>query len=289
MKSYMLKIFFYLLKTIDICFKIFRKRSFFQNLSDNISKELYTEVSIENQKLKFFVPSKLSLERVSTILSKEPETIEWIKKFESNNSKEIIFWDVGANIGVYSIYASIFHKNIKVYSFEPSTSNLRSLSRNISINKLNYKIKICQIPLTNQKNVFLEMKEKSFIEGAAISTFGENFDFKGEKILSSKNSYFLFGTNINTLITDKILEVPNYIKIDVDGIEHLILEGGSVCLKHENLKGISIELNKNFKSQHDASLKMLQNNGFSLISDQELHRNDTISKFKTRNYHFKKI
>ena len=40
------------------------------------------------------------------------------------------------NIGLYSIYAALRHKNIEVISFEPSTNNLRILSRNISINNL---------------------------------------------------------------------------------------------------------------------------------------------------------
>ena len=39
--------------------------------------------------------------------------------------------------------------------------------------------------------------------------------------------YSLFGTTINYLIENKILEIPDYIKIDVDGIEHLILVGGN--------------------------------------------------------------
>ena len=36
--------------------------------------------------------------------------------------------------------------------------------------------------------------------------------------------YNLYGTSINSLIANKILQIPNYIKIDVDGIEHLILD-----------------------------------------------------------------
>ena len=52
------------------------------------------------------------------------------------------FWDIGSNIGLYSIYAKIKHENIEIHSFEPSSSNLRVLSRNISINDLENKIKI---------------------------------------------------------------------------------------------------------------------------------------------------
>ena len=37
--------------------------------------------------------------------------------------------------------------------------------------------------------------------------------------------YDLFGVNIKFLLDNKLLDIPDYIKIDVDGIEHLILEG----------------------------------------------------------------
>ena len=37
--------------------------------------------------------------------------------------------------------------------------------------------------------------------------------------------YKLLGKNIKKILEDKILEIPDYIKIDVDGIEHLILDG----------------------------------------------------------------
>ena len=47
--------------------------------------------------------------------------------------------------------------NIKIFSFEPSTSNLRVLSRNIFLNNLSEKISISQFPLTSVKNIFLDI------------------------------------------------------------------------------------------------------------------------------------
>ena len=135
--------------------------------------------------------------RVDTFFSKEPETLDWIDKF--NLKEKIIFWDVGANIGLYSLYAGIKHKNIDIVSFEPSSSNLRVLSRNISLNKLQDKIKIFQIALTNKENKFLYMREPNFIEGGALNSFGETFDFEG-KDFTSKMSYKIFGTTINYLL-----------------------------------------------------------------------------------------
>ena len=69
-----------------------------------------------------------------SFFTKEPETLDWINNFEQKEN--LIFWDIGANIGLYSIYNSIKNKDSITISFEPSSSNLRILSRNISINKL---------------------------------------------------------------------------------------------------------------------------------------------------------
>ena len=157
------------------------------------------------------------------MFTKEPETLEWIDGFDKKD--KITFWDVGANIGLYSVYAATKFDNIDVTAFEPSTSNLRILSRNISENNLNNKIKINQLPLTDKNNKFLEMQESEFIEGYSMNTFGENLDFEGNSFVS-KNKYKILGTSMDYLIENKILEIPNYIKIDVDGIEHLILKGG---------------------------------------------------------------
>ena len=63
------------------------------------------------------------------------------------------------------------------------------------------------------------MLESEFIEGWSMNTFGENTDFEG-KSLRPKHKYKVYGTSINYLLENKILELPDYIKIDVDGIEH---------------------------------------------------------------------
>ena len=148
--------------------------------------------------------------------------LKWIDNFKEIDN--LIFWDIGANIGLYSIYAAVKHREAKIISFEPSTSNLRSLSRNISINKFEDQITIHQLPLSKLKNQHALFEESEFIEGWAMNTFDEGIDYEGQKI-KSKNKYKIFGTNINYLIKNNILDIPDYIKIDVDGIEHLILEG----------------------------------------------------------------
>ena len=102
-------------------------------------------INHKNLKLEFYTPNRLSFFRVKTFSTKEPETLDWIDQFQENK----IFWDVGANIGLYSCYAAK-KKLCKVYAFEPSIFNLEWLGRNIFLNNLTDKIVVLPIPLTNK-------------------------------------------------------------------------------------------------------------------------------------------
>ena len=171
---------YFIYKTLYLIDKVFFfifKKNFLIWLKDYLIEDSYKTLKILDQKIKFFVPNSTTLWRVNTFFSKEPETLEWIDNFD--NSNKFIFWDIGSNIGLYSIYNSIKNPDSISIAFEPSTSNLRILSRNISLNNLEKRIKIFTNPLTNQENKFLLMNEENFIEGGAMNTFGENFNFEG--------------------------------------------------------------------------------------------------------------
>lgn len=267
--------------------KIFGKKLLIW-FSEFIENDSYKEITVLGKKIKFFTPNYISNFLVDEFFTKEEETIEWVNKFESNG--KIIFWDVGANIGIYSIYAALKHQNIEIISFEPSTSNLRMLSRNISINGLEERIIINQFPLSNNENKYLMFKEEKFMEGVASHTWGENFNFEG-KNFESKNNYKIYGTSINYLLENKILSLPNYIKIDVDGIEHLILKGASRFLSNPQIKSLSIELNENFKEQKDTVLDIMQKNNFNLKFKKRSENYIGYKDFrlsKTYNYIFEK-
>ena len=268
------KILFYLNKFFQRLFGksfLFKFYEYFQNDS-------YKSIVILDKNINFFIPNQITDWRVNTFFSKEPETIEWINKFEKKD--KIIFWDIGANIGLYSIYSSLKNKNSTTISFEPSSSNLRILTRNISINNLEKNIKVFPIPLSNKENSFQLMKEGQFIEGGALNVFGEKFDFEGKNFEPSMK-YNLFGTTINFLLEHKILDIPDYIKMDVDGIEHLILEGGNRVLNNNKIKSLSIEVNEKFQEQHHRVMDEMSKFGFKLLHKKN---NNTIfakdSKFK---------
>ncbi len=272
-------------KFLDKIFFLITKKSLFPWFNIFLNNDSYETLKILDKKIKFFSPNYITNWRIKTFFKKEPETLEWIDSFKSEN--KIIFWDIGANIGLYSLYAAAKHNdNIEVFAFEPSTSNLRALSRNISINNFDEIIKIGQFALTNKENEFLAMNEADFLEGGALNSFGENYNFEGKKF-KGKNRYKIYGTTINYLIRQNILSVPNYIKIDVDGIEHLILQEANECLANKNLKNIAIEINENFTEQMNVILKIMDDAGFYLKHKKQSHFIEKNSKFSnTYNYLF---
>ena len=278
--------FFYkILLTLDKLFQLITKRSILNWFKDFFQKDSYKKISILNKEVNFFIPNQLTDWRIETFFTKEPETLEWIDSFEKKD--KIIFWDIGANIGLYSIYSVLRNENVSTISFEPSTSNLRVLSRNISINNLENKIKILSAPLSNKENQFLTMNEGDFIEGGALNTFGENYDFAGE-LFDTKMKYKILGTTIKNLLDNNILEIPNYIKIDVDGIEHLILEGAGEYLKDKRIKSLSIEINEDFKEQYNKVIEIMDQNEFKLLHKKHNDEmfNDSKKFSKVFNYVF---
>jgi len=244
---------------LDYLFFKLTRRRFLVYFKGFIEEDSYEVIDIAGEKLAFFAPNELTKWRVDTFFTKEPETLEWIDSFDDH--PKIIFWDIGANVGLYSVYAGLKFQNIEVVSFEPSTSNLRVLSRNVSINKLENKVKVCPFALTNKENEFLVMQEGVFVEGGALNSFGESFDFEGNKF-DAVHNYQTYGTTINYLLASKILLVPNYIKIDVDGLEHFILEGGDKFLSDSRLKSISVEINENFALQCETIKMYMDQFGF---------------------------
>jgi len=269
---------------LDTIFKALTKRSVLIWFNDFIQDISYRSIKILDKEIKFFIPNQLLNWRVETFFTKEPETLEWINNFEKKDN--LIFWDIGANIGLYSIYNSLKNPKSTTIAFEPSSSNLRVLTRNISINNLEKNIKVISTPLTDKENIFQEMKEGQFIEGGALNSFGEKFDFEGKEFQANMK-YNLLGTTMNYYIENLILEIPDYIKIDVDGIEHLILQGGDKFLMNKKVKSLSIEINENFEEQYKKVLNLMEKNKFKILHKKHNDRLLEKTKFnKVYNYVF---
>lgn len=228
---------------------------YFETLMIANAMNRHTEISHDQANIKFCTPNPLCKWRAETFSNKEPETLEWINGIPLNS----IFWDIGANVGLYSVYAALSRK-CKVWAFEPSVFNLELLARNIYLNNLHESICIVPLPLSSVGGSSL-MKMTTTEWGGALSVFGENFGWDGKKI-NDVFSYQTLGISLDDASKAMQIPKPEYIKMDVDGLEHFILRGGKEVLS--NVRQVLIEVNDEFEEQAFECNEILRGAGFSL-------------------------
>ena len=105
--------------------------------------------------------------RADFLLTKEADTITWIDSFKNGQ----VFWDIGANIGVYSLYAAV-KRHLRVSAFEPSSANFYVLTRNCQLNGLTERLNAyCMAFAGATKLGFINLA--SYSMGAGSNQFGK--------------------------------------------------------------------------------------------------------------------
>ena len=122
-------------------------------------------VETQTQNILFYCPGRLLAFRANSLLTKEPETINWIDSFEQDD----IMWDVGANIGCYTLYAA--SKGISVCAFEPVAANYYILNKNINLNQFCDVVNAYCLAFSDGRSVdFLNLTTTDL--GGALCMFG---------------------------------------------------------------------------------------------------------------------
>ena len=173
--------------------------------------------------------------------------------FSSKILSNFVVYDVGANIGYYSnIYSKLVGESGKGFSFEPSIINFEKLRFNTKENTNIFPFNVA-IGETETK-LFLSQGED---EIGANSRLSKSSNDKGNWIHCRTLDSFL-----------EEIEVPNAIKIDVEGYEIEVLNGASLLLANQKLKVIGIELHSKILNERgiNSPEKIVENillkNGF---------------------------
>jgi len=106
----------------------------------------------------------------------EPETLAWIDSFEP----PCRFWDVGANIGVFSTYAGL-RAGIEVRAFEPAAASYASLCRNIEANGLGHRVQPYCIALSDRTELG-RLNLSGTNAGSVFNAFESTVDYFGNEI-----------------------------------------------------------------------------------------------------------
>lgn len=188
--------------------------------------------------MRFDANEELHLLRANLLASKEPETLSWIDSFGTGE----VFFDIGANIGVFSVYAAL-HRNCDVYAFEPEAKNYACLNRNIWLNALGRRVKALNVGLHDASGLeFLNLHDLA--SGAALHALGEAVDWRKARF-APKFEQAVLAFTLDELIERFGLPQPDHIKLDVDGNEDRIVRGGRRTLSNPALKSLLVEINEN--------------------------------------------
>lgn len=160
--------------------------------------------------------------RHDSFWTKEPETLAWIESFNPTD----VFFDVGANIGVYSLYCAAIHKSISIYAIEPGYENFKTLSSNIRDNDFK---NIAAFPFAvgcaYKKSMFQDVKSESGASGGQVGDTGYEVTM--------------------VKLDDFYMVKPVYVKIDIDGQELDVIRGMKFSLPL--IKSILVEVSKTSK------------------------------------------
>jgi FkbM family methyltransferase len=231
-------------------------KPFYRSITGTISTGK-KKVSVQDMEAKFIVsnPKTLNMKRIGD----EEEIIADIAK-ESN--VDDIFYDVGSNIGTYSFILG--EKFEKIIAFEPHPKNAERYRENIKINNAN--ADLYEVALSDDEgSIDLLMREADV--GSThnrISTDSTSDRDNNEKMQSTASVDM---TTLDKIISDKKLENPDIIKIDIQGAEYDALRGMKETLRSSEVRLIYIESHPKYLPKFDATVNeivdLLEEYGFS--------------------------
>ena len=226
------------------------------------------------------VESEIEKFRARTYASKEPETLDWIERYFHPGD---VMYDIGANIGLYSLFAAKrLRGQCKVYAFEPEALNYGKLSKNIYLNGLSGVVLPCCVAVTdklgfdifylNPENFEKMANGRGLVSGSALHNFGSAEDYNGRSFQPFHRQGTV-GVPLDHLWRGWGLDFPNHVKIDVDGLEEKIIAGAVQTLEDRRLKSVLVEISA-AKGGKDPILQRLTETGFVQVTDFAAHSSE---------------
>lgn len=237
----------------------------------------YSAIKIRGIHLKFADAGRVSRKRVETLTTKEPSTLAWLDSFEPG---EILF-DVGANVGMYTVWAAALNKT-QVFAFEPEALNYAELNKNLYLNELHGLVTAfcCGV---SDRTEFTRLYLSKFIPAYSHHDCKENrWEGPVTKIAKSQESRLAQGcvaVSLDELVLiRKDIPRPQHVKIDVDGLEALVVGGAQRLFREGGLKTILIETDFKLKSTPDL-IRWMEEAGWKFSMDQVCaHRDITLTE-----------
>jgi FkbM family methyltransferase len=246
----------------------------------------YYEIEVDGRKIRYSAPAEgpLVLGRVQTIFAKEPTTIPFLEAIRPGET----LLDIGANIGMYTIYAAVM-TGCKVVAVEPEALNFAELNKSIHLNGLSGRVLgLCAAMSDEEKIGPLHLG--AFGVSYSHHDFAENSwrkDMKWSETVTTRRDERMtqgsISTTIDALVASEIMSVPEHIKIDVDGLEHRVVAGGRKTFADPRLRTVLIEIDFSIDTAREIvemmtasgwkySIAQLRTNRGAVLSEEFIRR-----------------
>jgi FkbM family methyltransferase len=172
--------------------------------------------------------------------------------FAANIKPGAVVWDVGANIGFFSLIASRLVGEGEVVAFEPLPVNLKALARNLELNAIT-NVRVVEVAL-GERSGTAELQLLDSQTWAKLDTSADTA-FQQEAVASAH-----IEVGLSTLDAQLLeLSPPDLVKIDIEGAEVAALRGaGTLLSKHRPT--ILCELH----GTNDAVCELLESHSYEL-------------------------
>jgi FkbM family methyltransferase len=161
---------------------------------------------------------------------KEPWTVRWIEHYLQPGE---VLYDIGANVGAYTLLAAVMVPGARVVSFEPGSANFAALCANVELNAVADRVTTIPIALGDHPHP---------------ARLGHNPDVPGDapRLVGGGGG----GGDATTVLVDRLDDIverfglpsPRHLKLDVEGAELEVLAGGGRILASGSLRSVMVEL-----------------------------------------------
>lgn len=196
--------------------------------------------------------------------SKEPETVRWL---ESQLKPGDVLYDVGANVGAYSLLAATIQKECKVFAFEPSATTFGVLAQNVALNGLGDRLNAYCVALSSE-NGLATFRHSDISAGAALHELEAHLP-TGDKLQQAA-----LMLSLDNFIATFKAPAPTLIKIDIDGAEMAFLQGAKKTLANPSLRSVLLEITLGDVSEEQV-VQTVHGLGFKTASRDKRGNDDT--------------
>lgn len=199
--------------------------------------DLVHTVKVRKTNVRIHCGSETIRQRAEKMPTREPDTLDWVETFKPDS----VLYDVGSNIGVYSLYAALAAR-ARVVAFDPLPFNFAGLCHNMVLNDVSDRIMPFCAAVSDRSGIStLHIPNFIYTPGGSGSTFDKPPEAYGLPY-SFDIAQTVMGWSIDDFVERFDVPFPNHLKMDIDGVQDKVIRGARKTLRDSRVYSAMLEL-----------------------------------------------